>query len=252
MTYRLGRKPPEYAKPRLWAEDYYKVAQLPAVAPMIDYYSGVAYPMYLNDRFGDCTIAGIAHVYNATSQFAQGTERQFQDAVIQTAYMDNCPGFNPATDANDDGCTLQAVLAWNEANGLIDTTGAVNTVTAYAQLKGMGSTDLNIALQLYGAVYCGVNLPQSAETQFPAPWTYVKGSPILGGHCIVLAGMNAAAPNPYTFVTWGATVQASQEWVATYLEEAWVALTPDFLTATGGTLTGVDTADLMSDMQEIA
>lgn len=199
----------------------------------------------------NCTIAGIGHVYGGTSKFALGAEITFSDAEITAVYERNCPGFNPVGDVNDNGCTLQGVLADQSSNGMTDVSGKVSKVTAYAQMKGMGPKDLNVALQLYGAVYCGVNLPQSAESQFPGPWTYVKGSPILGGHCIVLAASNLASEYPYTFVSWGATVVASQEWVHTYLEEAWVAITPDWLTANGNSYSGVDVAELTRDMNAV-
>lgn len=249
MAHKLGRKPPDYSKHRLWTEDYYKTSLLPHTQAVVDYATGVQFPMYLNDQYGDCTIAGIGHLYGSTSYFAQQkAEREFSTDTILQTYERNCPGFNPNGDVNDNGCTLQGVLQDQTGNGMVDTNGNVNSVSAFAQMKGMGPRDLNVALQLYGAVYCGVNLPQSAEDQFPKPWTYVKGSPIIGGHCIVLAKNELWAEYPYYFVTWGAVVQASQEWVSTYLEEAWVALTPDWLNANGTTLSGVDVTALKADM----
>jgi len=247
MAHKLGRRPPDYTKPRLWAEDYYKVATLPHPQPVVNFYDA-QFPMYENDVYGDCTIAGMGHLYGAASQYTQSAERLFTNTEITAVYERNGPGFNPIGDVGDDGCEMQAVLQDQTAFGMTDTTGYVNTVSAYAQMKGMGPKDLNVALQLFGGVYCGVNLPQSADTQFPNPWTYVQGSPILGGHCILLAGWDSASPYPYVFVSWGATVLASQEWVSTYLEEAWVAITPDWELTSGLTITGVDIAQLTRDM----
>jgi hypothetical protein len=258
MSLKLGRKPPDYTKSRLWLEDYVTPASWPKFSPVVDRASKVTqWPMYLNDTYGDCTIAGMGHLYGALTAYAHNTEAIFNNSVVEAVYERNCPTFNPSTGAGDDGCTLQGVLADQVSNGMADMFGTVHNVVAYAQMKSIGPRWLAVALEAFGSVYLGVNLPQSAETQFSAgqPWTYVQGSPILGGHCIVLQAVHEAVAHPsqsgnqaFTFVTWGSTVTASWQWCNTYIEEAWVAISQDWLQANGTTVEGFDLAQLQADM----
>lgn len=255
--YKLGRKHPDYSKHRNWLEDYLvsPPESWPHFNAQVDRASGVNWPMYANDIYGDCTIAGIGHLYGALTKFAQGSEAVFTNDQITSVYERNCPGFDPITDANDNGCNMQSVLQDQVVNGMVDVTGKTHKLIAYAQLKAIGPKWLAVALDVFGSVYVGVNLPASAESQFAAnqPWTYVKGSQIVGGHAIVLQATdethNIYRVPSFTFVTWGSTVEATWPWVNTYAEEAWVAITEDWLTANGDTIDGFDLAQLQADMR---
>lgn len=266
MSYKLGRKPPVYTKHRNWLEDYLTARgsdgnpppSWPHFKTDVDRSTSVNWPMYENDVYGDCTIAGIAHLYGATSRYATGVEAFFSNDQITAVYERNCPGFDPVNDTGDNGCNMQAVLQDQTVNGLVDVTGKTHKLVAYAQLKAIGPKWLGVALDVFGSVYCGVNLPQSAQTQFSSnqPWTYIQGSPIVGGHCIDLQAthehggfLTSQTVTPFTFVTWGNTVQASWAWVNTYVEEAWVVITEDWLNAKGDTIDGFDLAQLQADMQ---
>jgi hypothetical protein len=244
-----GRKPPDYTKPRLWADDYYVAGSLPPLAPSVDYCSQVAsWPMYLNNTLGDCTIAGAAHAMGAWSRYVAGTEMTFTDDQILAAY-EACSGYVPGEQNTDTGCVMSDVLAYWQQNGI-----GGQQIQAYAQLRETSELDLNRALQIFGTVYIGVNLPQSAESQFSArqPWTYVKGSPIAGGHCIVLQRFLVNSDGDYTVITWGATQAMTLRFARTYIDEAWAVLSPQWLEANGDNLAGLDVAQLTADMQALS
>jgi hypothetical protein len=241
----LGRKHPDYRKARLWAEDYHVASALPAFKAYVDYASEVyTWPMYLNDQIGDCTCAAYCHCINAWSKYVTGKEQIPGNGVPLSMY-EAVGKYIPGNSSTDNGCVMSDILEYAKVHGV-----AGHNLLAYAQLKNTGVTSLNQALQLYGSVYLGVNLPQSAENQFSEgkTWTYVKGSPIIGGHCVVLQKMDAHALGNYSIVTWGALQGVTTEWMATYLEEAWVMLSPQWLTAKGGSITGVNTSELQADM----
>jgi hypothetical protein len=248
-TYKLGKLPADYSKPRLWAEDYYVSTALPTPPLYVDRESRVAeWPMYLNDKFGDCTIAGIGHVIGAQATYAHGLETTFSDNQIETAYTGVCPGFNPVTDANDNGAVLSDVLAYMKSTGM-----GGHTISAYAQLRAMDIDSLKLALYLFGSVYIGVNLPRSAEDQFAAgePWTYVKGSRIAGGHCVAIQKITPGFPNPYSIVTWGKVVRVQELWLETYMDEAWVAIGPDWIQSNKMSIDGLNLTQLTDDMNAI-
>jgi hypothetical protein len=246
---KLGRLAPDYSKSRLWLEDYYIRAYLPTPPVNVDRCSKVSsWPMYLNDRFGDCTCAGMGHLIGAQSAYAKPSEVLFTNTQIQSLYEIVCPGFNPVTDANDNGAMLQTVLQAMSATNPLGV-----EVTAFAQLKATDINSLKLALYLFGSVYIGVNLPQSAETQFSngQPWTYVQGDPIAGGHCVCIQKITPDYLNPYTAITWGGTVRVQSEWMNTYLEEAWVAITPDWIQSNQHSIDGVDVQGLIADAAAI-
>ena len=196
--YKLGRRPPDYRKPRLWLEDY-AIGALPTPVYPLDRAVGTSWPMYLNDTLGDCTIAGLGHMVGAWSKIIHGTagEVLFTNDVIEAVYS-AVGGYVPGDPNTDNGCVMSDVLAYWQSTGV-----SGHKISAYAQLSDTSEASLNWALKNFGSVYLGINCPQSAQQQFGnAPWTYVKGSPIAGGHCITLQS-NASA-GVYGFTTWGA------------------------------------------------
>lgn len=255
---KTGRLPPDYSKPRLWAEDYYNLAKLPVPPPCVDRMSRVAtWPMYLNDKYGCCTIAGFGHLFGAITTYAKGGEITFSDADITTVYEDNCPGFNPVTDANDNGAVMSNVLAYMASTGMLPgsrpTLADQYKISAYAQLKNTSLASLKLALYLFGSVYIGVNLPTTAEEQFSAgqPWTYVQGAGIAGGHCVVIQKIDPRYQNPYSVITWGSPERVSEKWMDTYLEEAWVVVSSEWLQTNLHTIDGLDISALEHDMNAI-
>lgn len=179
MTYRLGRQPNDPRKPRLrWNE--YQVAA-PTPPPSADWVSQVkSWPMSLNDSIGDCTAAGAGHIAQLVNWYGRGQDAPVSDADVLAMY-EAISGYNPADPSTDVGATLQDALNYWRKSGV-----GGNTITAFAQLDPQNLDLVRDCISLFGAVYCGLNVPQSAMDQIHAgqPWTLVAGSPILGGHCL--------------------------------------------------------------------
>ena len=247
---KLGRKPPDYSKPRLWLEDY-KTAALPAPTYPVNRAAGVAWPMYMNDSIGDCTCAGIAHAVDAWTFLAGRGEALFADSTIQSLYS-AVSGYVAGDASTDNGASMQSVLAYMQATGITDINANSHKISAYAQLVNVDQAHLNYALNNFGSVYVGINCPQSALDQFGhgQPWTYVQGSAIAGGHAIVLQQMDSA--DSLGFVTWGKLQSTSWDFCSHYVEEAWVALSPDWIESSGKTITGLDLAGLQADMAQVS
>lgn len=244
-----GRNAPDYSKPRLWLEDYLTEAVPPALYPVDRGTMVPSWPMYLNDSIGDCTIAELGHAVGAFSVNSgeKGGEVLFANSVIQSVYS-AISGYVTGNPNTDTGCVISDVLAYWESTGISDIRGVEHKINAYAQLVNTDPATLNWALKNFGCVYTGINCPESAEEQFAndQPWTYVQGSPIAGGHCIGLQTMLSVGN--YGFTTWGKLQAVEQSFVDHYLEEAWVVISPDWITSKGGTITGLDVAQLQADM----
>lgn len=256
IKFKPGVKPPDRSKPRLFAEDYYTAA---AKVTYSDY-SNAQFPMYGNDKIGDCTFAGLGHLFGAWTKYAQPMEVIFTDQVILRAYS-AVSGYDPTTGTNDSGCTLEEVLRFGRVTGLVDRAG-MNTISpraaplqlhkldAYAEIRDLSVAGLSRALSVFGGVYVAVDFPQSAQDQFHAglPWTVNPGSPILGGHCITLQRVHPGM-DMLGFTTWGAMQPANRAWVHSYVTEAWAAYSADFINpATGLSPSGLDATRLLTDI----
>lgn len=251
-----GRQPRDITRfaPRL--EDYVhgplRVAGLPPASGVVDRATKVSdWQMALNDQLGDCTIAGAAHLFAATSVYAGHPEPLFSDAELVKAYS-AVSGYVPGDPSTDDGAVMQNVLDYLKATGMTDTTGKVHKVAGYAAF-GNPHDEILLAqvLNTFGSVYVGVNLPQSAEDEFAAgePWTYQPSSPIAGGHCIALQERAVGGVGVLRYVTWGALQRTTRQFQTYYAEEAWAVVTEDWVTANGTTVEGLDLAQLLSDLQ---
>lgn len=260
---KYGRRPFDPERRHLVLERYLDprakltIGQLPSV-PLtadVDRASEIAsWPMYLNDRLGDCTIAGAGHMFGAMCVYAGAGEALFADSVIQSVYS-AVGGYIPGDEATDNGCVLMDVLAYLKATGMTDTTGKLHKVAGYARLGNAADLDLlGQVLDVTGTVYTGVNCPADIQQQFNAgqPWTYVPGQPTVGGHCIDLQRRLPAADSaPLEYVTWGAVQSATAQWAAYNVEEAWFVVSEDFIRVNGTTIEGMDLQQLLADAQDL-
>lgn len=234
---------PESTHPRVKLRDHLTGAT-PAVPQLVDWASRVtSWPMYLNDRLGDCTCAGVGHMIQAWTAYA-GAEVTLPDSDILSLY-EAVSGYNPTTGANDNGAVEQDVLQY-----LHDTGVAGHKVVAFAQVDHTNRTEVKTALDLFGSVYLGIQCPESAQSQFAAgqPWSYVPGSPIDGGHAIVLQKMDDAN---YYIVSWGALIEMEPAFWENYVDEAWVVVTDDWLSKNGTSPTGLNLASLTAEFQSL-
>ena len=103
----------------------------------------------------------------------------------------------------------------------------------------------------FGGVYIGVQLPKSAQTQKDG-WTVTSGPDAKpgswGGHCVNLVDYTSDGP---TCVTWGQTMPMTWEFFDTYCDEAYAAISPDFVGDGGQTPSGFDLGQLQSDLAQI-
>lgn len=236
MEFHGGRLPPIPSMPRLRLSAFLRPSELPAPPAQVDYVSRVAdWPMYLNDRIGDCTCAGAAHIIEGVSTYGTGTTEKVADTDVLTAY-EAVSGYDPKTGSGDNGAVMQNVLSYWRKTGI-----AGHRVRAFAQVDHTNLDELHNALAIFGALYVGINFPDSAMTQFEQhqPWDVVAGARIEGGHAIN-AGWYDADAATWRIVTWGAVQDMTQAFWDSYVEEAWAVITPEWLNAAGTSPTGLD------------
>jgi hypothetical protein len=239
---------PESTHPRVKLRDHLTGA-LPATPAVVDWYSAVkVWPMLLNDQLGDCTAAGALHMFQGMTAEAGDpftpTDPMALAFYERFGYNPNAPLVNGAN-PTDGGAVEQDVL-----QNL--TTDALEgfEVQAFAQVDHTSADEMKAALALFGCVYVGIACPESMQQQFANGEVidYVAGSPVEGGHCIIIVGWDA----DYIYVvTWGALVKMTWRFWEYYGDEAWVVVTKAWLEKNGESPSGLDLAGLTADFQTI-
>jgi hypothetical protein len=226
-------------KPSIDLADFVDVEKAKTVFPvteqeLVDLTTLVpSWPMFGNDRFGDCTCAGAAHMVQVF-QALVGDAFTVTEADVLRMY--EASGWSPSKPETDQGWSLEAAGEYLEKTGL---QGTPNIVTN----AGVSLTDQDaqqVALELFGGLYEGMECPQSALQQFQEgkPWTVVPGSTIAGGHCVTRP-KNKIGVTGY-HVTWGGIIPATEEFENEFIDElvvfvpvAWESKLPEYILQAG-------------------
>ena len=206
-----------------------------------------------NDQWGDCACAGPAHetmLWNA----AAGKQVQFTTANVLDAYS-AITGFNenagpPGENPTDQGSNVGDVLSYRRSTGFTDSTGENHKILGWVALEPGNWKELLQALYVFEAVGIGIQVPETAETQFGQgkPWTYVPGAQIVGGHYVPVQGRVAISEGKV--ITWGAEQVFTRAFYEHYCDEAYGILSAEMLDGVDS-LEDFDLAALQADLSEL-
>lgn len=233
ITFRPGLLPAhdEATHPRLHLAPHVTTAAAPPAS--VDWHSNVtAWPMYGNDQIGDCTEAMVGHVIQGASTYGEGNTVTITDADVLAAY-ERVSGYNPADPSTDQGAVLQDVYNDWRKTGV---GGHKNLV--FAQVNHNNHDEVKTAVYQFGAAGLGIVVTQSMMDAFAAGQDWVSASgPQLGGHAVPCVGYDEQGVR---VVTWGRVQLMTWDCFSQCVEEAWVAVLPEWLNATGTDPEGVD------------
>jgi len=196
-----------------------------------------------NDEWGDCVEAADGHIIEQQTWYGRGFESTVTTADALHAYS-ALTGFDPAagppgSNATDRGTMVQDGLSYLRRQGF-----HARKIAAFAELDVTNLDKVRLAAAEFGALSIGFSFPRSAMDQFNAgqPWTVISGSPVEGGHCVVVLGYDAS----WVYVaTWGRVQRMSWGFWARYVDEAWAVISLAWAAGGGGeTPTHVDKAGL--------
>jgi hypothetical protein len=228
-SYKLGKRPARPGAIKLKLTDYIAAAALPPLPAVFGHEELIAsWPMFANDRYGDCVFAGAAHETMLLNREA-GRAVDFTDATVLSDYA-AATGFNPSDPATDNGTDMQAAAAYRQKTGIVDSGGARHTIAAYLALAPGRVADLYYASYLFGTVGIGLELPVSALDQTAAgePWDVVVGAATEGGHYVPLLGRRA--DGLLAVVSWGALQPITEAFLKQYCDEAVAYVSTESLT----------------------
>lgn len=243
----LGKKP-YVPDPRSLHLEKYAVA-LPTPAPWVNWAMKTKLPwgMMLNDQLGDCTCAAVGHMIQSFTTDT-GSELTLPDSAILKAYED-VAGYVPGDPYTDRGAMVSDVLKYWKSTGI-----GGHKIEAYAQVSPTNHTLLRQSIELFGAIDIGIQLPVAAQSmgnywnmgaQTSATGDYAPGS--WGGHSVAVLAYNDWS---YICVSWGQLIRINTIFWATYVDEAWAAISPDFFNGTKSA-SGLDLAQLNADLVEV-
>ncbi len=241
--YQLGRQPNDPRQPRLRLDRYQVAAPMPPIAA--DWVSQIkTWPMLLNSSIGDCTAAGAGHIAQLVNWFGRQQDAPVTDNDALAMY-EAISGYKPSDPSTDVGATLQDALSYWRKQGI-----GGNTIAAFAQIDPTNLPLVRDCINLFGAVYTGLQVPQSAmdQTNTGKPWTIAGPSQILGGHCVPLAAYD---DKTFTAITWGQLQIVDLAFYQRYFDEVWVAVDLDWMTAAGYSPGHLDTGALNADFMAL-
>lgn len=221
ITRKLGKLAPVHRPGTLMLAKYLPKAKI-VVPEEIDNYSAVGdWGMMRNDELGDCTCAAAGHMVQAWTKLS-GTEVVIPDTSIVEAYS-AVTGYTPTNPDSDQGAIETDVLEYWKTTGV-----GGHKIDSYATVEVQSQYQMQLAIYLFGAVYTGVALPNSAQNQ--EMWSVTNGPDAepgsWGGHAIPVLGYDA---HTLTCITWGAPLKMTWAWQQTYMDEAYACLSLDWI-----------------------
>lgn len=245
---KLGLKPAHH-DPRTLKLSSYLGSQLPPPPDQVAWHDKVRnWPMLLNDRIGDCAIAGPLHQIQCWTA-NDGTEIVPTDEQAVEAY-ERIGGYDPMDSASDNGCVMLDVMRAWKSQGI-----GGRRIGAFAGCYPGDHDVIASAVWLFGSISVGLRLPLAAKDQAvwstPSRWHRSHGKwarDSWGGHMVPIVGYDARF---LVCVTWGELKRLSWEFFSYYCDEAYAAISADWLGPDSKAPNGFSTAQLAKDLAAI-
>src|SRR6478672_3443640 len=238
---KLGKIAPRVDVRTLTLSRYVDRAQLPDPPATIDLTEHVAeWPMYANDRIGDCTTAAAGHMIEAWTAAAVGQAIEISERSVLTAF-DAVKVVDPRT--GEEGAIELDVLRYWRKHGI-----GRHRIGAFAAVPVHDPTLVRTGAWLFGGLYIGLSLPATAQAQDVWDWTGTLSGEAKpgswGGHAVDVVRYDAEG---LTVVTWGRLQELTWAFWDHYCDEAYCIIASDFLRS-GVAPNGFDLATLQSDL----
>lgn len=199
-----------------------------------------SWPMYANDRVGDCTTAAAGHMIEAWTAAVRGQAVVLTDEDVLDAF-EHVKRVDPLT--GEEGAIELEVLQYWRKHGIGE-----HRIGAFARVSVHSRRLVETGAWLFGGLYIGLQLPLTAQQQDVWDWTGSLAGDAKpgswGGHAVDVVAYDGRG---VTVVTWGRLKQMTWEFWDRYCDEAYAILSEDFL-AGGKAPNGFDLAALKADL----
>lgn len=264
---KYGMQPvrPAAVRGMLQFKNYVTMSALPAVPEKFGHQGLVPdWGMLLNDRIGDCAIAGSLHETmlwnteaNKTVTLNTSLSAENSAAVNYAAVTGYQPGpelEDPSSPPNpsDQGTDVPTLINYRLNTGLIDGSGQRHKIGAAVALDAGDWDQLIYAAYYFDGVGVGINCPSQWQEAFAdgKPWTALRDPDVDGGHYITAVGYGLTNPGMIDLVTWGAIVSMTKSGYAQASTQTFAYLSEEKL-LNGIDLEGLNLTQLRTDIQEL-
>ncbi len=182
-------------------------------------HNGIPTPMFGNDQYSDCVMAGRAH---QTLRF----ERAEQDVLIHITDKDVLQEYLKETGGEDAGLVvLDSLKLWRKPGW--SAAKRRYKIKAFAEIDPKTHPEIKRAVFMDIGIGLGFLLPNAAITQFHAgkPWEVVGGNAGKpnrhNGHYVYVPGYTKMGP---VCVTWGRKQQMTWKFLDKYCDEAYAII----------------------------
>ncbi|MBV9805188.1 MAG: hypothetical protein JO130_18465 [Solirubrobacterales bacterium] len=196
--------------------------------------------LYAYGGGGDCVWAKFSHGFMESARNAGRPIPKFTCASTLNNYCAylGIGSYENLNASNDQGSDMQEALKRAQTQGYTDAGGNVYKIGKTVSGTPGNLQELWAIAYLFELADIGVNLQQAQENAFPGPWTYVAGSPTIGGHCVPVMGNNG-------LITWADRVGFTQSFFEQLCDEFYGYIDPlRYNRVTGETLEDYTDADL--------
>ncbi len=246
---KLGARPPlrPYGDIRVKVANFvdaeHVLANLPDEPDTWTWAQGIRepFPVFLNDRLGDCTCATQAQEELVQSYRTGSPEMPSDDSVLE---MFRATGVEQGL-GDDDGRYHEGVLSYRKRVGLKQADGSYEKILGYAAVNWLDRDEIRAAGYLFGGLQLCVALPESAYYQMAwaqrnnvrPRWVTNRNLPdgtkcagswapgSWGGHAIYVP---AAMDIGYSLMTWGRRHYFTGAWLKAYGSEMYVTVSEDW------------------------
>lgn len=179
-------------------------------------HSGIPTPMFGNDVYGDCVIAGRAHQTLRFEDIEQGSVVMIADKDVLKEYLKETGG-------SDTGLVvLDSLKEWRTKGWKVGK--QTYKIQAFAEVDFTNHETVRQAVFADVGIGLGLQLPNSAKAQIQAgqPWDVTAGPDSTpgswGGHYVYVPGYSPGGP---VCVTWGRKQQMTWAWLDKYCDESY-------------------------------
>jgi len=219
--FRLGKAPAKRD-----ARNFKLAALLKALPPVPDEWDydlanpaiAIPTPMFGNDVYGDCVIAGRAHQTLRFEAFEQQKLIPVTDKDVLREYWKQEGGTGP--DFDKGLVVLDSLKLWRKPGWRV--ARRKYSIYAFAQVDQNNMAEVKAAIYLLSGAGAGILLPRSAQDQITSgkPWDVTSGPDSTpgswGGHYVYLVGYTTLGP---VCVTWGRKQQMTWAFLQKYCDE---------------------------------
>jgi hypothetical protein len=252
---KLGKKAAKLDHRTLRLRNYF-LDSLPPAPSAVDHTCGItSFGQMLNDSLGCCTIAGLGHAEQTWSA-CRGGEYTLPDEAILQKYKQWC-GYTGDPSTDQGGVEIDVLNRFNKFGFW------KHTLSAYADVDPLNLEHVMKAIEIFGGIYIGVQLPASVQDK--PSWDVSTGPDAIpgswGGHCVWVCAYRTAPDGSivFTAISWGQLYDITEAfWLYTdkdngpYIDEVHALVAPEYLSLkTGKSPEGFDLATLLADKNKI-